>query len=107
MLYNCEGTVLTGFPSATTSSRRVGLAKALENVGRPETRLAEQSRKRRAFNKATQSMETSSLPAIIEMSTAGENDRFSFYERFRRACSLYTTGAFDPSTSALARVLQE
>lgn len=50
-----------------TSARRGGSARALAKVVRAETRFAEQSRKRSASNKATQSMETSSLSARIHV----------------------------------------
>lgn len=54
---------LTGFPSAMTSSRPEGRARALAKVDRAESLFDEQSRKRRACSSATQSMELSSLSA--------------------------------------------
>lgn len=67
----------TVFPSAITSARRGGLAKALAKVGRAESRFLEQSRKRSVSTNPTQSMETSSLSVAIQGQRArgGKFDR--------------------------------
>lgn len=56
---------LTGFPSAMTSARSGGRARALAKVGSTESLFEEQSRNRRACSSATQSMELKSLSAFF------------------------------------------